>query len=62
MNKNVEAAKKIVAAVVDAIPEEKECPCGDSLGRSIITSSDFVTEETRDRFELIVKKYMQRSQ
>ena len=62
MNKNVEAAKKIVAAVVDAIPEEKECPCGDALGRSIITSSDCVTEETRDRLELIVKKYMQRSQ
>lgn len=58
MNKNVEAAKKIIAAVVDNIPEERECPCGSALGRSIITSPDCVTEETRKRFELIVKKYM----
>lgn len=58
MNKNVETAKKVVAAVVDAIPEERECPCGDSLGQSIITSSDCVTEETKNRLELIVKKYM----
>jgi len=58
MNKNVEAAKKIIAAVVDNIPEERECPCGSALGHSIITSSDCVTEETKKRFELIVKKYM----
>jgi len=58
MNKNVEAAKKIIAAVVDNIPEERECPCVGALGHSIITPSDCVTEETRKRFELIVKKYM----
>lgn len=58
MNKNVEAAKKIIAAVVGNIPEERECPCGSALGNSIITSPDCVTEETRKRFELIVKKYM----
>lgn len=62
MNKNVEAAKKILAAVVDTIPEERECPCEGALGHSIITSSDRVTEETRNRFELIVKKYMESSQ
>jgi len=59
MNKNVETAKKVVAAVVDTIPEERGCPCGGALGHSIITSSDCVTEETKNnRFELIVKKYM----
>ena len=59
MNKNVETAKKVVAAVVDTIPEERGCPCGGALGHSIITSSDCVTEESKNnRFELIVKKYM----
>lgn len=62
MNKNVEAAKKIVAAVVDTIPEQRKCPCGSALGHSIITSPDHVTEETKKRFELVVKKYMRRSQ
>ncbi|MCY3625088.1 MAG: S-methyl-5'-thioadenosine phosphorylase [Candidatus Dadabacteria bacterium] len=58
MNKNVEAAREIVAAVVDTIPEERECLCEGALGHSIITSSDRVTEETRKRFELVVNKYM----
>lgn len=58
MNKNVEAAKKIVAAAVDAIPQERECPCEGALGHSIITSPDHLTEETRNRLELVVKKYM----
>ena len=58
MNKNVDAAKKILAAVVDTIPEKRECPCVDALGYSIITSPDHVTEETRKRLELIIKKYM----
>ncbi len=58
MNKNVEAAKNILTAVVDIIPEQRECPCGDALGNSIITSPDCVTEETKNRLELILKKYM----
>ena len=58
MNKNVDAAKKILAAVVDSIPEKRECPCADALGYSIITSPEHVTEETKNRLELVVKKYM----
>ena len=58
MNKNVEMAKKVVAAAAAAIPEERECPCVGALGHSVITSPDRVTEETRNRLELIVKKYM----
>ncbi len=58
MNKNVDAAKKILAAVVDSIPEKRECPCAGALGYSIITSPEHVTEETKDRLELVVKKYM----
>ena len=58
MNKNVDAAKKILAAVVDSIPEKRECPCAGALGCSIITSPEHVTEETKNRLELVVKKYM----
>ena len=58
MNKNVDAAKKILVAVVDAIPEERECPCASALGCSIITSLERVSEETRNRLEPIIKKYM----
>ncbi|MXZ48767.1 MAG: S-methyl-5'-thioadenosine phosphorylase [Candidatus Dadabacteria bacterium] len=53
MNKNVEAAKKIVAAVAGTIPDERECPCGGALGHSIITSPDCITEETKNRFGII---------
>lgn len=58
MNKNVDAAKKILVAVVDTIPEERECPCVGALGCSIITPPECVSEETRKRLEPIIKKYM----
>lgn len=58
MNKNVDAAKEILTAVVEIIPQERECPCADALGSSIITSPERVTEETKNRLGLIVKKYM----
>ena len=58
MNKNVDAAKKMLAAVVDTIPEKRECPCVDALGCSIITPPERVSEETRKRLEPIIKKYM----
>lgn len=58
MNKNVDGAKKILAAVVDIIPQERECPCVDALASSLITSPERVTEEAKNRLELIVNKYM----
>ena len=58
MNKNVDAAKKTLAAVVDIIPEERDCPCAGALGCSLITSPERVTEETKNRLGVIVKKYM----
>lgn len=58
MNKNVDAAKKILVAAVDIISDKRECSCVDALGCSIITSPERVTEETKNRLELIVKKYM----
>lgn len=58
MNKNVGAAKKILAAVVDIIPEERACLCISALGCSLITSPECITEETKNRLRLIVKKYM----
>ena len=58
MNKNVDGAKKILASVVDIIPQERGCPCVDALGCSLITSPERITEETKSRLELIVSKYM----
>lgn len=58
MNKNVDAAKKILAAVIDTIPGKRACPCADALGYSMITSPERVAEDTKNRLELIIKKYM----
>jgi len=58
MNKNVDAAKKILASVVNAVPEKKECLCVDALGYSIITSEEYITEEMRNRVGPLVKKYI----
>ena len=58
MIKNVDTAKKILAAVVQTIPEKRECPCTGALGCSIITSPEHVSEETRKMLEPIIKKYM----
>ena len=58
MNRNVNAAKRILALAVDMVPEERKCECCGALGHSIITPLESAPEETKKKLELLIKKYL----
>jgi len=58
LNKNVQLAKDIIKKVVPAIGESRECPCCNALQNSIITPKEAMTKETKDRLEILIKRYV----
>ncbi len=58
LKSNVEKAKKLVAALIPAIPEERKCPCKDALAYAIITSKEYIPYETLRVLYPIVGKYL----
>ena len=58
LTKNAEHAAKVVAAVVAAMPPERECKCGSALSHALITDPKVVPEATRRKLDLLVGKYL----
>jgi len=58
LNKNVQMARDIIKTVVPAISESRECPCCNALENAIITPRESITQETKDRLEIIIKRYI----
>jgi 5'-methylthioadenosine phosphorylase len=58
MAKNVTAAKKIIAHLIQTLPDTYECNCGDALATAIITDRATVPGIVRDRLHLLVGKYI----
>ncbi len=56
--KNADHACKVVAAAVAAMPPERTCKCGSALSHALITDPKAVPEETRQKLELLVGKYL----
>jgi 5'-methylthioadenosine phosphorylase len=55
--KNVENAKKMLAAVIKNLPEKRTCACSDALKYAIITDRKLIPEKTKKKLELIIGKY-----
>ncbi|MCL4244362.1 MAG: S-methyl-5'-thioadenosine phosphorylase, partial [Candidatus Dadabacteria bacterium] len=58
MNRNVELARRVVASVVTAVSETRDCICSHSLENAIITSRDAISPEVRERLGIIIKRYV----
>ncbi len=56
--KNVETSKQVVRRTVDALPIERSCPCPTALRDAIITQRDRIPDDTRQRLDLLVGKYL----
>lgn len=55
MNRNVAAAKNILAAAVPAVSENRECGCSGALRNSVITPERHMDEDAKDRLSLFLK-------
>ena len=58
LKKNSENAQKIIRASVKRLPVERTCKCGNALKNAIMTDLKKVPESTRQRVELLLKKYV----
>ncbi len=57
LNQNVELSKKVIQTVISKIPQSFDCSCKSSLKNAIITSRDSISEEAKNRLDLIIGKY-----
>ena len=59
LNRNVENAQKLIAATVSRLSRTtRDCKCRHSLRHAILTSSDRISPETRERLKAIIGKYV----
>ncbi|MEW6455393.1 MAG: S-methyl-5'-thioadenosine phosphorylase [Acidobacteriota bacterium] len=59
LNKNAQNAKRIIKEALKIIPIERTgCECKDALKTSLITRADLIPQETKEKVELIIKKYI----
>jgi 5'-methylthioadenosine phosphorylase len=55
---NTENAQKIIRAAVRRLPIDRTCKCGRALKHAILTDLKKVPEATRQRLDLLLKKYL----
>lgn len=58
LQRNVEAAKKMIRLAVPAIQDTRSCGCRAALKNAILTDRKLIPEETRKKLEVIAGKYL----
>jgi 5'-methylthioadenosine phosphorylase len=56
---NAATSQQILRHAIPALPEEQTCPCASALENSILTPPEQIPQETRDRLDIIMGKYLQ---
>lgn len=58
LRKNVENSKKIILNLIKGISSDKDCSCQQSLKYSIVTSPDVISEDEKNKYKLLIGKYI----
>jgi 5'-methylthioadenosine phosphorylase len=58
LHKNSENAQKIIRAAVKRLPVERTCKCGSSLQFAILTDLKNAPAETREKLQILLRKYL----
>jgi 5'-methylthioadenosine phosphorylase len=60
MNKNIHNAKAIIKKAVASLgsQEESQCECAQALKNCIVTQSDSIPEESKEKLQYIIDKYI----
>jgi 5'-methylthioadenosine phosphorylase len=58
LNKNTQVAQAAIRDLVTSLPEERPCACGSALASAIITHPSAIPPATRQKLDLLVKKYI----
>lgn len=58
LNKNTAIAQEAVRILAGQLKPERECDCDRALATALITRRDVIPTETRQKLDLLVKKYL----
>ena len=58
LNENAVLAKQIIKLAITRIPAEQKCQCASALATAIITDRARIPDETKQKLDLIIGKYM----
>jgi hypothetical protein len=58
LNANTRLAQATLAALVQSLPAERGCACGEALHDALITSRLHVAPEVRRKLSLLVERYL----
>jgi len=59
LSKNTQAAQEAIRILARDLSEERTCDCKDALASAIITRKEIVPSATREKVDLLIKKYFQ---
>ncbi len=58
LNKNTELAQEAIRLMVRDMKSARDCDCDRSLASALITQPDVIPSQTRQKLDLLVKKYL----
>jgi len=58
LHKNAENAARVVKAAVAAMPHERTCACASAAQHAVLTQSDLIPAEAKERLSLLFGKYL----
>jgi 5'-methylthioadenosine phosphorylase len=58
LKKNTDHAQTIIRSAIKKLPVDRTCKCGHALKHAIMTDMRNVPAKTKDRVELLIKKYL----
>jgi 5'-methylthioadenosine phosphorylase len=58
LNKNTLAAQTSIHTLVETLPDERSCQCDAALASAIITNPSAIPTSSRQKLDLLVKKYL----
>jgi len=58
LHKNIDTAKKIIKLAVSRIPEKRGCGCATALKTAIVTPSELIPAEQKEKLSLLLGKYL----
>ena len=57
LNKNTQTAQEAIRNLARNLSEKRDCECSKALEGALITRKEFVPAATREKIDLLIKKY-----
>jgi 5'-methylthioadenosine phosphorylase len=56
--RNTQVAQQAISNLAKSLTSERDCECGSALANAILTQPERIPPETRQKLDLLVRKYL----